>query len=492
MHTLLLIDDESNIHFTVSQVFADQPVRLLAAETAEAAMQLLREEQPAVVLLDIRLGKQSGLDLFQELRAVDPRLLVIFITGHGTTDTAIETMKLGAFEYLVKPLDFTVLRDVVGRAFEISRQMRLPAVVGQSNSEEPPDQFIGGGAAMQSVCKQIGRVAPQNVNVLIFGESGTGKELVARALYQHSRRDDKPFLAINCGAIAESLLESELFGHEKGAFTGADRKRIGKFEQCHGGTLFLDEVGDMPQAIQVKLLRVLQEGSFERVGGNETVQVDVRIIAATNHDLDMLIEQGRFRRDLYYRLKGVTIHLPPLRDRSEDIAELSHYFLFRLNRQLGTSVQSISSESLDLLQRYSWPGNIRELQSILRESLITSAGSVLLPQFLPPELHASPTADVEDISLPDVQADAWTQLGTFVETALSNRESDLYRKVIEHVDRELLIRALAQVGGHQANAAALLCLSRPTLRAKLRALGMTMEKILASDPKPSRSQVASD
>ena len=483
MRTLLLVDDEPHIHFTVGQVFADQPLRLLSAETVEAALQVVRTEQPEVVLLDIRLGQRSGLEVFHELRSIDPKLLVIFITGHGTTDTAIEAMKLGAFEYLVKPLDFTRLREVVGEAFEISRLMRVPTVVDQSNSEEPPEQFIGGGAAMQLICKQIGRVAPQDVNVLILGESGTGKELVARALYQHSRRSAKPFLAINCGAIAESLLESELFGHEKGAFTGADRQRIGKFEQCHGGTLFLDEAGDMPPATQVKLLRVLQEGSFERVGGNETVRVDVRIIAATNQDLDTFIEQGRFRRDLYYRLKGVSIHMPPLRERSEDIAELSHYFLFRLNRQLSTSVQSISPDALALLQGYSWPGNIRELQSVLRETLIASAGSVLMPQFLPPELHAAPVGDSEQIPLPEVHSDDWSRLGQFVEAALANRESDLYRRAIEQFDRELLVRALAQVGGHQANAATLLGLSRPTLRAKLRALGMTMEKVVSAESK---------
>jgi two-component system nitrogen regulation response regulator GlnG len=483
MRTLLLVDDESHIHFTVGQVFADQPLRLLSAETAEAAMQVVLTERPDVVLLDIRLGRKSGLELFLELRRIDPKLLVIFITGHGTADTAIEAMKLGAFEYLMKPLDFTRLREVVDEAFEISRQMRVPTVIDQSDSQELPEQFIGSGAAMQIVCKQIGRVAPQDINVLILGESGTGKELVARALYQHSRRAEKPFLAINCGAIAESLLESELFGHEKGAFTGADRRRIGRFEQCHGGTLFLDEAGDMPQATQVKLLRVLQEGTFERVGGNETVSVNVRVIAATNQNLDTFMEQGRFRRDLYYRLKGVTIHLPPLRERSEDIAELSHYFLFRLNRELGTSVQAISPDALDLLQRYSWPGNIRELHSALREALIASAGSVLLPQFLPPEIHAAPVGDSEPISLPEVHTNDWSRLGQFVEAALANRESDLYRRAIEHFDRELLVRALAQVSGHQANAATLLGLSRPTLRAKLRAQGMTLEKVVSTESK---------
>ncbi len=485
MRTLLLVDDEPHIHFTVKEVFADQPVEILSAENANAALQQITNRSPDVVLLDIRLGQLSGLDLFHQMRQIDPKLLVIFITGHGTADTAIEAMKLGAFEYLVKPLDFTRLRDVVAQAFEISRLMRVPAVVGDADAADPPEQLIGSGPAMQLVFKQIGRAAPQDVNVLILGESGTGKELVARALYQHSRRSEKSFLAINCGAIAESLLESELFGHERGAFTGADRRRVGKFEQCHGGTLFLDEAGDMPPATQVKLLRVLQEGTFERVGGNETVQVDVRVIAATNQNLDALIEQGRFRRDLYYRLKGVTIHLPPLVERSDDIAELAHYFLFRLNRQLGTCVQSISREALDLLQRYSWPGNIRELQSSLREALIASAGSVLLPQFLPPEIHATRHEDVEALPLPEVQDDDWSRLGRFVEAALANDEDDLYRKAIEQFDREILVRALSKAGGHQANAATLLGISRPTLRAKLRTLELTVEKVVSGERKGS-------
>jgi two-component system nitrogen regulation response regulator GlnG len=334
--------------------------------------------------------------------------------------------------------------------------------------------------------------------VLILGESGTGKELVARALYNHSRRQDKPFLAINCGAIAEGLLESELFGHERGAFTGAERRRIGKFEQCHGGTIFLDEAGDMPLATQVKLLRLLQEGTFERVGGNETQTVDVRVIAATNQNLDQLIEQGRFRRDLYYRLKGVTIHLPPLRERREDIAELAHYFLFRFNRQLGTAVQTISPEALTLLQNYAWPGNVRELQSVIREALIVSAGSVLLADFLPPELHSvtdgetsASATPVERAGLDNTVTDLplavapisttdWNGLAQFLETALSNGESDVYRRALELFDRNVLLRALAQVGGQQFKAAALLGLSRPTLRSKLRSLGLTVEKVVAS------------
>lgn len=325
---------------------------------------------------------------------------------------------------------------------------------------------------MQAVCKQIGRVAAQDVNVLVLGESGTGKELVARAIYHHSHRSRGPFLAINCAAIPESLLESELFGYERGAFTGAERRRIGKFEQSHGGTLFLDEIGDMSPETQAKILRLLQDGRFERLGGSESITADVRIIAATNQNLDALIEQGKFRKDLYYRLRGVTIHLPPLRDRSEDIAELAHYFLFRFNRQLGTTVQSIAPEALEMLEKFDWPGNIRQLQSAIREALIVSVGSTILRDFIPIELHQEKFADAGDDAetgpLPDID---WSSLPELIENAILNGENNLYRRVIDYVDRILVTLAMRQAGGKQNRAAEILGLSRVTLRTKLRILG---------------------
>ena len=485
MAKLLVIDDEPSIHFSIDQVFADQAVRVLVADTAAEGLQLAAEESPDVVLLDIRLDDRSGLDVFHDLRRLDPRCLIIFITGHGTTDTAIEAMKLGAFEYLVKPLDADQLRQVVGQALAISRLMHVPTILEEGDRpEDRPDRLIGSGAAMQEVYKQIGRVAPQDVNVLILGESGTGKELVARAIYHHSRRSQGPFLAINCAAIPEPLLESELFGHERGAFTGADRRRIGKFEQAHGGTLFLDEIGDMAPPTQAKILRLLQDGTFERVGGNETISTDVRIIAATNQDLDALIERGEFRKDLYYRLRGVTIHLPPLREHREDIAELAYYFLFRYNRQLGTAVQSISPEALDLLEKHDWPGNVRELQSVVREALIVSAGSTILPEFLSDELHrddaATQEAEPEVSSMPEVD---WRTLSDFVETAATASETDIYRRALEQFDRLVISYVMRQAGGQQNRAAEMLGLSRVTLRAKLRHMQMSVEKILATSPR---------
>ncbi len=478
MESLLVIDDEAGICKTIRSILESESLRVFAASNAVDGLRVLRDESPYVVLLDIRLGKQSGMELFHQIHEIDPKALIIFITGHGTADTAIEAMKVGAFDYLVKPLDFDQLHQIVDQALKIGRLMHAAAAIEDTNlADEASDRLIGNGPSMQSICKQIGRIAPQDVNVLILGESGTGKELVARAVYQHSRRNLSPFLAINCAAIPETLLESELFGHEKGAFTGAERRRVGKFEQCHRGTLFLDEVGDMPHATQAKILRLLQDGQFQRVGGNETLTVDVRVIAATNQNLEVMIDQGKFRRDLYYRLRGVTLHLPPLRDRIADIPELAHYFLFRLNRQLGTSVQSISQESLELLQSYRWPGNIRELQTVIRESLIASTGPTLLPEFLSIELHADSLNDNDVVPhIVSVNDEAWRLLGAFVERTMTEGSVDVYRRSLVHFDRLLVSQAMKVAKGLQSRAAEILGLSRPTLRAKIRAIDQEIDE----------------
>lgn len=472
MHKLLVIDDESSVRLSIKAVLARADLQVLEAETAEEALALTHQESPDVILLDIRLGAVSGLQLFGELRRVDPHCLVIFITGFGTTDTAIEAMKLGAFDYLTKPLDIGQLKRLVDQALAISQLVHVPAILDEgARREDNPDRLIGSGPAMQAVCKQIGRVAPQDVNVLILGESGTGKELVARALYHHSRRSQAPLLAINCAAIPEALLESELFGHERGAFTGADRRRIGKFEQCHGGTLFLDEVGDMAPHTQAKILRLLQEGCFERVGGGESIAVNVRILAATNQDLGSQIEQGRFRKDLYYRLSGITISLPPLRERREDIAELAHYFLFRFNRQLGTALQSISAEALEVLQAYRWPGNVRELQNVMRQAMIASSGPALLPEFLPPEISAEGESAEEAEALANALSGSdWQTLQQQVQAWIAQGEGDVYRRAREEFDRLILQEAMRQAAGNRSQAGRILGLSHVTLRAKLRSI----------------------
>jgi two-component system nitrogen regulation response regulator GlnG len=328
MGHLLVIDDDPFIRECFRVLFAKAEATVGTAETAAEGLRLFSEDRPDVVMLDIRLPDQSGLDIFRQLNDLDAKVPVIFMTGNGTAETAIEAMRRGAYDYIVKPLHPEPLRQLIQGAFEMSRLTQVPA---KAADPEPGqgcgDLLLGQCSEMQKVYKAIGRVASKNLTVLILGESGTGKELVARAIYHHSSRSKAPFLAINCAAIPETLLESELFGHEKGAFTGADRKRVGKFEQCNGGTLFLDEIGDMTSLTQTKILRVLQDGQFERVGGNETIKTDVRVIAATNRDLSKLIDEGRFRQDLYYRLNVYTIHLPPLRQRLEDLSHLAQHFV---------------------------------------------------------------------------------------------------------------------------------------------------------------------
>jgi two-component system nitrogen regulation response regulator GlnG len=476
MPTLLVVDDEQSVRYSFQRVFGGEGVRVLTAQTAAEGLEQLREQSPDVIVLDIQLPDRSGLDLFTDIQGLDVKRPVIFITAHGTTDTAIEAMKAGAFDYLVKPVDLERLSQVLGRAFEAARLMRVPAMLP---AEEGGDRIVGHSPVMQEMCKAIGRIAPQDVNVLILGESGTGKELVARALYHHSRRAHRPFLAINCAAIPETLLESELFGHEQGAFTGAHRRRIGKFEQCNGGTLFLDEIGDMAPSLQVKMLRVLQEQRFERLGSNETVETMVRVLTATNHNLERLVDEGRFRKDLYYRLKVVTIQVPPLRARLEDVAELAHYFLFRFDRELGLDFRGFAPEALALLQGYAWPGNVRELQSVLKQAMLHASGHILVPEFLPANLRRDPMpSGAGEAALTDGAA---LDLSELIESFLQSGQKGLYEKVLAEVERLLLARVLSHTHGHQAQASDLLGLNRATLRHKLRTLGLAVDKILVED-----------
>jgi two-component system nitrogen regulation response regulator GlnG len=345
----------------------------------------------------------------------------------------------------------------------------------EETDDKAVDRIVGRSPAMQEVYKAIGRVAPLDVTVLIVGESGTGKELVARALYQHSRRDDKPFSAINCAALHESLLESEMFGHERGAFTGAERRRIGKFEQAHQGTLFLDEIGDMALSTQAKMLRLLQEQRFERLGGNETIQTDVRVIAATNQDLDEAVADGRFRQDLLYRLDGFTIHLPPLRERREDLPLLVEHFLKVFNRDLGRQVRSVAPEAMRLLESYSWPGNVRELQSSIRYALVHATGEVLTPECLPENMRRwNESSSAGACATPATGLD----LAAHIHRLLNAGVEDIYRKACEASDRVILEAILRHTRGNQVQASELLGISRTTLRAKMKALGMIVEKHL--------------
>jgi two-component system nitrogen regulation response regulator GlnG len=442
------------------------------AATGAEGLERVRSGPPDVVLLDLLLPDQSGLDVYQQIRAIDARIPVIFITITRGADAAIEAMKQGAYDYLCKPLDLNQLRRVVGEALEVARQMREPAVVAETAADPDVEgAIVGSCAAMREVYKAIGRVAGQDVPVLITGESGTGKELAARAIYQHSSRARAPFLALNSAAIPENLLESELFGHEKGAFTGADRRRIGKFEQVSGGTLFLDEVGDMLLSLQAKLLRVLQEQAFERVGGNETIRTDVRLIAATHRDLKAWSEEGKFRPDLYYRLNVFAIHLPPLRDRGDDLVVLLRHFVRRFSRELGRDVQEVAPEAMARLRAYSWPGNIRELQSVLKQALLQAHGTTLLPADLP--------ALAEEPGGPAAAEDA--DLEAFIRLSLASDDGDQYAQAHRRLDRLLLPRVLEATGGNQQEAARRLGIARETLRRRLRELGIHLSRRLETD-----------
>ncbi len=466
-HLLVIDDDPVLIPEQVRQAFPSPSYRVVVANTGAGGLAHVRADPPDVTLLDLRLPDQSGLEVYQEIRRIDARIPVIFVTMAKTADTAIEAMKQGAYDYLFKPLDLHKLRRVVGEAVEVARRMREPAVLADTATDPDVDgAIVGSCPAMREVYKDIGRVAAQDVPVLITGESGTGKELVARAIYQHGPRAKASFLALNCAAIPEQLLESELFGHEKGAFTGADRRRIGKFEQCHGGTLFLDEIGDMPLALQAKILRLLQEQSFERVGGNETVRTDVRLIAATHRDLTAWSAEGKFRPDLYYRLSVFTIHLPPLRERGDDLPMLVQHYLRRFSRELGREVREVAPEALERLRNYPWPGNIRELQSVLKQALLQANGTVLLPAFLR-ELSGGPSE-----SGPVTPPGADLGLEVFIRHHLGPDAQDLYADTHRHLDRLLLPRVLEYTSGNQHQAARLLGIARQTLRQKLRDLGL--------------------
>lgn len=470
MPSLLIVDDEPNVLYSFRKRLESETLTVATAETGAEAIGCVQSSRPDAVLLDIRLPDMSGLDAFDQIRRLNPRLPVIIVTAYSTTDTAIDAMQRGAYEYLIKPVDIHQLREVVRKAVDLSRMRSVPAVIDGRGPNERADRIVGSSPAMQRVYKDIGRVASQDVPVVILGESGTGKELVARALFHYSHRAERPFLAINCAALPESLLESELFGHERGAFTGADRQRIGKFEQADGGTIFLDELGDMSAATQAKLLRLLQDGRFERVGGNETLQVDVRIIAATNRNLETQIAAGTFREDLLYRLNGYTIQLPPLRERKDDIPQLVEQFLRVAAAEMGAGEYSISPDALQILVDHRWPGNVRELQSAVRYALVQALGSIITPECLP-ESCRSPGAETAT----DADRAELAGLAQMVRRMLERGETDLYRRVLAETDRIVIGEVLRSVRGNQVQASERLGVSRTTLRSKLSHLGLNGE-----------------
>ena len=469
MGVILIIDDDYQIRQSFEKLLTEEGQEVLTASSGEAGLAVLRSVLPDLVLLDVRLPGMSGLETFQALREIDPKLPVIVMTAFGTTETAIKATKLGAFDYVLKPFDIPDVLKIIGQALEAGRFMRSQVDIDIHPRTPSHEVIIGQSKPMQEVYKAIGRVAPTEATVLIRGESGTGKELVARAVYQHSLRFDQPFLVINCVAIPETLLESELFGYEKGAFTGAVSRRMGRIEQAHGGTIFLDEIGDMPFSIQAKILRLLQEKSIERLGGREPIPVDVRIIAATNRDLEAGLTEGKFREDLYYRLKVVTIRLPPLRERLQDIPRLTDYFLERFARELDIDNPGMTGESKGLLTNYHWPGNVRELANTIQKALIFSRGYPIRPE------NISQVIEGDMILREEEPQDNGTFRQWARKALMSETGEDRFDALLEQVACVLISEALEITGGNRSRAAKLLGLSRPTLQSKIERYRIKLE-----------------
>jgi len=501
---ILVIDDDRAIRLMVERGLNAIGFEVRSAATAEQGLDMVRQSPPDVALVDVYLPEMNGLELYRKLRALDRKLPIIFITADNSSETTIEAMRLGAFDYLAKPLNLEQLRELTASAAESRRLMDQPVAMSLGTPSDRGEQFIGRSAAMVEVFKAIGRVAEQNVSVLVRGESGSGKELVARAIVQHSPRADKPFVAVNCAAIPDQLLESELFGVEKGAFTGADQRRQGKFEFCNGGTIFLDEIGDMSLVVQGKVLRIIQEQSFQRLGGNADIATDVRIIAATHRNLEDFVRRGEFREDLFYRLNGYTIQLPPLRQRREDITPLLEYFLNRARVEMNkTSVEGITPDALEALLAYTWPGNIRQLQSVVRQAMLCTTGTVVDTESLPPYVLDNANLAMEGLDdevserqtlgilpthsprfSPSTKAangeatqtasrnsttdcESLEHLQQFIESRMNEGSENLYAESIEELERFLFRRVLAHTGGNQSKAAMMLGITRGKVRDRI-------------------------
>jgi nitrogen regulation protein NR(I) len=392
---ILVIDDDTEVRYSLNRVLSSQRYEVQEAANGEEGVSAVKKQAPDVVLLDNRMTGMSGIETLQHIRAANPKQLVIFMTAFGTAQTAIEAMKFGAFDYVVKPFDPPKLLAMVESALRTQADSKSAAgYTPVINTEEHKEGIVGASPAMQQVFKIIGQFAASDASVMITGESGTGKELVARSLHRHSHRAAKPYVAVNCAAIPENLIESELFGHERGSFTGATAQRLGKFELCDGGTIFLDEIGDMTPTTQTKILRVLQEGDIQRVGGTETIKVNVRVVAATNKDLEALVRERKFREDLYYRLNVVRVKLPPLRERTEDVPQIVDFFVQNLAKAKKVKARKVAPEAMALLSAYPWPGNVRELENVVYRSAVAATGDTILPKDLPDDVR-EPTGAAE-------------------------------------------------------------------------------------------------
>jgi two-component system nitrogen regulation response regulator GlnG len=485
--TILVIDDDAEIRYSLTRVLSSHGYVVAEAPNGEQGIALVKKGPPPdLVFLDVRMSGMSGIEALQHIRSANPRQLVVLMTAFGTAQTAIEAMKYGAFDYVMKPFDPAKVLALAQNALKAHADLRAVGDYKPTiNVDDYREGIVGSSPVMQDVFKIIGQVTASDVTVMITGESGTGKELVARSIWKHSHRSTKPFIAVNCAAIPDNLIESELFGHEKGSFTGATVQRLGKFELCDGGTIFLDEIGDMALATQTKILRVLQQGEIQRVGGTETIRVDVRIIAATNKDLEEMVKAKTFREDLYYRLNVVRIRMPPLRERGEDIPQIVDFCLQNLAKQKKSRVTKVSPEALAVLVRHRWPGNVRELENVIYRSAVIAQGDAILVKDLPIEIRdaagisapaegrtdSATPASVSTVSTPEPikpASAAVTPVLTlgdaldFVYAQLKTGDEP----VMPRLEREMIARALAADGGDEAKAARRLGLSRAVLQKK--------------------------
>jgi nitrogen regulation protein NR(I) len=472
---ILLIEDDRSTASALQKVLQDEGYAVTVAGRGDQGLAQARQRQCDLVITDLKLPGLSGMDLIAQLHSAKPKLPIIMMTAHGTTETAIEAMKLGACDYLVKPFEADELLDLAASAVASSRRMSEAVEIGEARSA--PRAIIGKSRVMQNIYKEIGRVAATPVTVLIRGATGAGKELIARAIYQHSDRADKPFIAVNCAAIPETLLESELFGHERGSFTGANSRRIGRFEQAQGGTIFLDEIGDLSSNTQAKLLRVLQEKCFQRVGGDELIPIDVRVLAATHRDLEAAIQEKEFREDLFYRLSVVTISLPPLSDRVEDIPELVKFFIQRHARELAVENPSIQSDALALLQSQKWPGNVRELENVVRRAMLLARPFAVSVQHVQQVLATSQKPVVASN-----QTHA-AYVSDLLGRIQRGEEDGAYARMMADLEPELFSQAIQLAQGNQAKAARWLGVTRLKMREKLIQLGLHAARDNSEPPK---------
>lgn len=461
MKRILVIDDEQSVRYSFVRVFGKK-YEVITAENGLEGLKKVRAVNPDVVIIDYKMPVMNGIESLKKIKQISPDLPIILMTAFGDTETAIEAMKCGAYDYIVKPFDNDELVFLIEKALSSTKVIEDSTLLSLRDDDREYQKIIGRSPAIINVCKIIGQVALTDMPILITGQSGVGKELVARAIHEHSQRKNRPFLGLNCASLPEGLIESELFGYESGAFTGAVKRRIGLFEQCMGGTLLLDEIGDMSLSAQAKLLRVLQESTFQRLGGNSVVVVDVRIIAATNKDLTEEVKKGNFREDLYHRLNVVSIHIPPLKERKEDIAILAEYFVKKAASEIGKNIRGISSEAITVLENHHWKGNVRELQNTLKRAVVTARGSII---------------DIEDLSLSvsETESDYDLQqvLIPIVDSFLVSCASKPFDHLISKVEKILIKRALELSGGNQVKASSMLGITRVTLRKKMEDYGLS-------------------